>query len=201
MQTIHNRASSHVPLAYDSIAPSPSCTSSRKRSKLHGNPFSSKCNITRGGTWPPYSRRRSAPGTSILNRPSTASHETAEFSGFLRNNVQWKSLARRERDHPVSEGISFLFFFKKKKKRDKIEDTQDSRNREGNKKEFVGAKRTYNTGYSLVVTDPTTNPALTGLSRGERTGSRVLQWIWSYVLDAGTALCFVPHNRGRAKSC
>ncbi|KAH8900525.1 hypothetical protein GQ53DRAFT_862813, partial [Thozetella sp. PMI_491] len=44
-------------------------------------------------------------------------------------------------------------------------------------------KKTYNTGYSLVVTDPTTNPALTGLSRGERTGSRVLQWIWSYVLE------------------
>ncbi len=98
-------------------------------------------------------------------------------------------------------GFRSFFFLKKKKKRDKIEDTQDSRNREGNKKEFVGAKRTYNTGYSLVVTDPTTNPALTGLSRGERTGSRVLQWIWSYVLDAGTALCFVPHNRGRAKSC
>ncbi|TID02204.1 Highly reducing polyketide synthase cla2 [Colletotrichum higginsianum] len=35
---------------------------------------------------------------------------------------------------------------------------------------------TYNTRYSLVVTDPTTNPALTGLSMGERTGSRVLQW-------------------------
>ncbi len=44
------------------------------------------------------------------------------------------------------------------------------------------SKKTYNTGYSLVVTDPTTNPALTGLSKGERTGSRVLQWIWSYVM-------------------
>ncbi|KAK2037609.1 hypothetical protein LZ31DRAFT_480694, partial [Colletotrichum somersetense] len=41
--------------------------------------------------------------------------------------------------------------------------------------------KTYNTRYSLVVTDPTTNPALTGLSMGERTGSRVLQWVWSYV--------------------
>ncbi|KAK1579556.1 uncharacterized protein LY79DRAFT_522518, partial [Colletotrichum navitas] len=42
--------------------------------------------------------------------------------------------------------------------------------------------KTYNTRYSLVVTDPTTNPALTGLSMGERTGSRVLQWVWSYVM-------------------
>ncbi|KAL2758162.1 hypothetical protein ACRALDRAFT_2100903, partial [Sodiomyces alcalophilus JCM 7366] len=41
--------------------------------------------------------------------------------------------------------------------------------------------KTYNTGYSLVVTDPTTNPALTGLSMGERTGSRAFQWVWSYV--------------------
>src|SRR5687768_3238441 len=31
-------------------------------------------------------------------------------------------------------------------------------------------RKTYNTGYSLVVTDPTTNPALSRLTRGERTG-------------------------------
>ncbi|AEO59422.1 hypothetical protein MYCTH_2063966 [Thermothelomyces thermophilus ATCC 42464] len=42
-------------------------------------------------------------------------------------------------------------------------------------------KNTYNTGDSLVVTDPTTNPALASLSRGERTGSRVLWQVWSYV--------------------
>ncbi|UQC80725.1 uncharacterized protein CLUP02_06210 [Colletotrichum lupini] len=42
--------------------------------------------------------------------------------------------------------------------------------------------KTYNTRYSLVVTDPTTNPALIGLSMGERTGSRVFQWVWSYVV-------------------
>ncbi|KAH9229410.1 hypothetical protein K456DRAFT_1804917, partial [Colletotrichum gloeosporioides 23] len=41
--------------------------------------------------------------------------------------------------------------------------------------------QTYNTGHSPVVTDPTTTPALTSLSMGERTGSRVLQWVWSYV--------------------
>ncbi|KAH7216643.1 hypothetical protein BKA60DRAFT_70433 [Fusarium oxysporum] len=40
----------------------------------------------------------------------------------------------------------------------------------------AGAKRskTYNSGDSLVVTDPTTNPPLISLSMGERTGSRVL---------------------------
>ena len=42
-------------------------------------------------------------------------------------------------------------------------------------------QKTYNTRDSLVVTDPTTNLALTGLSMGERTGSRILQWVWSYV--------------------
>ena len=34
--------------------------------------------------------------------------------------------------------------------------------------------KTYNSGDSLVVTDPTTNPPLISLSMGERTGSRVL---------------------------
>ena len=41
---------------------------------------------------------------------------------------------------------------------------------------------TYNTGDSLVVTDPTTSLAVTGLSMGERTGSRVFQYLWPYVL-------------------
>ena len=55
-------------------------------------------------------------------------------------------------------------------------------------KESVGqnknekGKKTYNIGDSLVVTDPTTNPALRGLSRGERTGSRVFHVVWSYVV-------------------
>ena len=48
--------------------------------------------------------------------------------------------------------------------------------------------KTYNTRDSLVVTDPTTNPAVSGLTRGERTGSRVLQILWSYVL--GIVLVF-----------
>ena len=36
-------------------------------------------------------------------------------------------------------------------------------------------KKTYNSGYSLVVTDPTTNPPLSGLTLGERTGSRIFR--------------------------
>ncbi|AEO65209.1 uncharacterized protein THITE_2018296, partial [Thermothielavioides terrestris NRRL 8126] len=42
-------------------------------------------------------------------------------------------------------------------------------------------KKTYNTRDSLVVTDPTTNLAVSSLSRGERTGSRVFYCVWSYV--------------------
>ena len=42
--------------------------------------------------------------------------------------------------------------------------------------------KTYNTRDSLVVTDPTTSLALTSLSMGEQTGSRIFQWVWSYVL-------------------
>ncbi len=43
-------------------------------------------------------------------------------------------------------------------------------------------KNTYSTRDSLVVTDPTTDLALTSFTRGERTGSRVLSRIWPYVL-------------------
>ncbi|KAF4982324.1 hypothetical protein FZEAL_2023 [Fusarium zealandicum] len=39
--------------------------------------------------------------------------------------------------------------------------------------------KTYNTGYSLVVTDPTTNPALRSLTLGERTGPRIFCELWS----------------------
>ena len=46
-------------------------------------------------------------------------------------------------------------------------------------------KKTYNTGYSLVVTDPTTNPALYGLCSGERTGPSAFHRVWSYVEELG----------------
>ncbi|KAJ0144015.1 Alpha-ketoglutarate-dependent sulfonate dioxygenase [Fusarium oxysporum f. sp. albedinis] len=45
----------------------------------------------------------------------------------------------------------------------------------------INTKKTYNTRYSLVVTDPTTNPALRGLTMGEQTGPRILHELWSYV--------------------
>ncbi|KAF3762617.1 hypothetical protein M406DRAFT_244397, partial [Cryphonectria parasitica EP155] len=44
------------------------------------------------------------------------------------------------------------------------------------------SQKTYNTGYSLMVTHLTTNPAVSGLFRGEQTGSQVLHYLWSYVL-------------------
>ncbi|KAH8878817.1 hypothetical protein GQ53DRAFT_673347, partial [Thozetella sp. PMI_491] len=61
-------------------------------------------------------------------------------------------------------------------------------------------KKTYNTGYSLVVTDPTTDPALAGLSRGERTGSRAFQWLWSYVKGLGPIPLFKTWCRPRMVS-
>ncbi len=63
-------------------------------------------------------------------------------------------------------------------------------------------KKTSNTKDSLVVTDPTTILALTGLSSGEQTGSRVFQWVWSLVVEEHW--CDHIHNQipdtGRAKS-
>ncbi|KAK1965738.1 hypothetical protein LY78DRAFT_711944 [Colletotrichum sublineola] len=60
----------------------------------------------------------------------------------------------------------------------------------------MGEQKTYNTGYSLIVTDSTTNPALIGLSMGERTGSRVFQWVWSYVLELGIIANYSPCQLG-----
>ncbi|GAO15307.1 hypothetical protein UVI_02041300 [Ustilaginoidea virens] len=48
----------------------------------------------------------------------------------------------------------------------------------------AGASRHDTPGYSLVVTDPTTNPALACFSIGDRTGSRILRRLWSYVTVA-----------------
>ena len=44
-------------------------------------------------------------------------------------------------------------------------------------------KKTSNTRGLLVVTDPTTSLALTGLLMGKWMGSRVLQRVWPYVVD------------------
>ncbi|PTB38462.1 hypothetical protein M441DRAFT_146803, partial [Trichoderma asperellum CBS 433.97] len=43
--------------------------------------------------------------------------------------------------------------------------------------------KTYNSRCSPVVTHLTTNLPLISLTLGERTGSRIFQWIWSYVTE------------------
>ncbi len=42
--------------------------------------------------------------------------------------------------------------------------------------------KTYNSGDSLVVTDPTTNPPHCSLCKADRTGCPVFYKVWSYVL-------------------
>ncbi|PTB41320.1 hypothetical protein M441DRAFT_138304, partial [Trichoderma asperellum CBS 433.97] len=49
--------------------------------------------------------------------------------------------------------------------------------------------KTYNSRCSPVVTHLTTNLPLIGLTLGERTGSRIFQWIWSYVIE-----CYATRN-------
>ena len=44
-------------------------------------------------------------------------------------------------------------------------------------------KKTYNSEDSPVVTDLSTNSPLLGLTMGERTGSRIFQELWSYVIE------------------
>jgi hypothetical protein len=48
--------------------------------------------------------------------------------------------------------------------------------------DHIGQQKTYNSGYSLVVTHLTTNPPVRCLNRAERTGSLVFNVLWSYVL-------------------
>ena len=55
----------------------------------------------------------------------------------------------------------------------------------------IERQKTYNTRDSLVVTDPTTDLAVTGLTMGERTGSRVFQYLWSYVLAQPVSQAYV----------
>ena len=43
--------------------------------------------------------------------------------------------------------------------------------------------KTYNTRDSPVVTHPSTSLAIICLSMGERTGSRVFRYLWSYVTE------------------
>ncbi|ETS02381.1 hypothetical protein M419DRAFT_59285, partial [Trichoderma reesei RUT C-30] len=41
--------------------------------------------------------------------------------------------------------------------------------------------KTYNSRCSLVVTHPTTNLPVSGLSLGEQTRPRIFHYLWSYV--------------------
>jgi hypothetical protein len=52
------------------------------------------------------------------------------------------------------------------------------------KKKIKKKKKTYNSGYSLVVTHPTTNPPISSLCMAERTGCPILLSLWSYVTTA-----------------
>ncbi len=52
---------------------------------------------------------------------------------------------------------------------------------QNNKKGTKRNKNTYNSGYSLVVTHPTTNPPISSLCMAERTGCPILLSLWSYV--------------------
>jgi hypothetical protein len=54
--------------------------------------------------------------------------------------------------------------------------------------------KTYNTRDSPVVTHPSTNLAITGLSMGERTGSRVFLCLWSYVTDSPSDQVISPRH-------
>jgi hypothetical protein len=55
--------------------------------------------------------------------------------------------------------------------------------------------KTYNTGDSLVVTDPTTSPAVPSLTKGERTGSRIFLNLWSYVFGSPLIVSMRVSNR------
>ena len=51
---------------------------------------------------------------------------------------------------------------------------------------------TYNSGDSLVVTNPTTNLPISSLCMAERTGCPVLLSLWSYVMYEYSVVKYVP---------
>jgi hypothetical protein len=60
------------------------------------------------------------------------------------------------------------------KKNEKSDKKREEHRNDTHRKKTKNKKKTYNSRYSLVVTDPTTNRPLLSLSTGERTGSGVL---------------------------
>ena len=72
------------------------------------------------------------------------------------------------------------------------------------KKEEQKKKSKYNTRDSLVVTDPATNLAVTGLSLGERTGSRAFLCLWSYLILLDLNIVYIDRwevgeHKGRSR--
>jgi hypothetical protein len=64
--------------------------------------------------------------------------------------------------------------------------------------------KTYNSGYSLVVTHLTTNPPVRCLNRAERTGSLVFNVLWSYVEGRfyhTIILCVTAHSLSHVELC
>jgi hypothetical protein len=57
-------------------------------------------------------------------------------------------------------------------------------------------QKTYNTGDSLIITDPTTNLALRSLTMGERTGPRILYELWSYVINSEHSIGYETRDEG-----
>jgi hypothetical protein len=55
-------------------------------------------------------------------------------------------------------------------------------------------KTTYNIRDSPVVTHPSTSLTVTGLSMGERTGSRVFQYLWPYVAGGGLQIVYASQE-------
>jgi hypothetical protein len=51
--------------------------------------------------------------------------------------------------------------------------------------------KTYNSGYSLVVTHLTTNPPVHCLSTAERTGSSIFSVLWSYVNEMAEHMRYI----------
>jgi hypothetical protein len=66
-----------------------------------------------------------------------------------------------------------------------------------NEKKKIKKEKTYNSGDSLVVTHPTTNPPIQGLCMAERTGCPILLDLWSYV----TEICLFGYITGRNGVC
>ena len=63
------------------------------------------------------------------------------------------------------------------------------------KKKMAKKKKTYNSRCSLVVTDPTTNLPVRSLSMGERTGSRIFFYLWSYVTELRANLQYIDTKK------